>query len=298
MHRSLITLAALAALAASMAGCGAKSDPGQVQGYAEAEYLYLSPRDPGYVDALSVKEGDEVAAGAAIFTMDSARAQAALDKARANQGASGGAAAAQAQAIAEARANAVLAHATLERTRALYKEDFASKAMLDTAQSGYDAAMATIRAAQAQTGAAGRQTQAAGADVALAKSQMGDRAVTAPQAGRVERIFRRPGEFANAGDPVISLLPPGNIKLRFFAPEPMLAKLKLGKIVRVTCDGCAAPIEARITFIASEPQFTPPVIYSVEQRAKLVFLIEARPVRLEDGKPLRPGQPVDVGLVS
>jgi HlyD family secretion protein len=288
----------IAAILVTLAACGAKPAARQLQGYAEAEYLYLSPRDPGYVDALAVKEGDEVAAGAAIFTMDTARAAAALDKARAAEAASGGAASAAGQGIAEARANAELARASLARTRALYAQDFASKAMLDSAQSAYDAAFAATRAAEAQTGAAGRQTEAAGADVALARTQMRDRAVRAPQAGRVERVFRRPGEFANAGEPVIALLPPQNIKLRFFAPEPLLAKLQLGAIVRVTCDGCAGPIDARISFIASEPQFTPPVIYSLDQREKLVFLVEARPLRMDQAKPLRPGQPVDVGLVS
>jgi HlyD family secretion protein len=119
--------------------------------------------------------------------------------------------------------------------------------------------------------------------------------VRAPLAGRVEQIYRRPGEFAPAGQPVIALLAPENIKLRFFAPQNMLAKLKLGQTVRISCDGCAKPIDARISFIASEPQFTPPVIYSIEQRDKLVYLVEAKPVGAQS---LRPGQPIDVGFVS
>jgi HlyD family secretion protein len=293
MKKALLCAGVAAALA--LAACGAK--PNDLQGYAEADYLYLSPREAGYVKSLAVKEGDQVDAGAAVFVMDTARAQAALNKAQASAAASHGSAAAAAQQIAAARADEALARATLERTRALYKQDFVSKARLDQDQAAYDAARAATRAAEAQTGAAGEQTAAAKADVALAETQMGDRAVNAPQAGRVERVFRRPGEFAQAGEPVIALLPPQNIKLRFFAPEPMLAKLRLGQIVRVSCDGCGGPIEARISFIDSEPQFTPPVIYSLKERDKLVYLIEARPTA-PMARPLRPGQPVDVALTS
>ena len=275
MKKALMIAGAAALIALS--ACGAK--PRDLQGYAEADYLYLSPREPGYIKTLGVKEGDVVAAGAAMFVMDTARAEAALSKAQASAAASGGSTAATAQQIASARANEALARVTLERTHALYKQDFVSKAQLDQDQAAYDAAHAATRAAEAQTGAAGDQTAAAKADVTLAKTQMSDRAVAAPAAGRVERVFRRPGEFAQAGDPVIALLPPENMKVRFFAPEPMLAQAAGWPVVRVSCDGCGGPIEARMTFVASEPQFTPPVIYSLEQREKLVFLIEARLLR-------------------
>jgi HlyD family secretion protein len=287
-HKAAAILAAL-----MLAACGEQADT--LQGYAEAEYLYLAPRESGVIDKLSVAEGDEVSKGAPIFALDTARAEAGLDRAKAARAAGGGSTAARDQAVAEARAAAALAAANLERTHTLYQKDFVSKARFDQDKSAYDAAVARVRAAQAERGAAAQQAQAAGADVDLASEQVQDRAVRAPQAGRIERVFRRPGEFAAAGEPVVALLPAGNIKLRFYAPEARLAQLKLGDVVKVSCDGCKAPIEARITFIASEPQFTPPIIYSLEERAKLVYLVEARPVTAQD---LRPGQPVDVGLSS
>ena len=294
MRRAIFMSLVLLALAA----CGDKPATNALQGYAEADYLYLSPRAPGYIEALNVKEGDDVNAGEPVFSLDADRAQAALNKAKASAAASGGDTGASAQAIAAAKANAELARVTLARTRVLYSHDYASKSMLDQSQSAYDAANAGVKQAQAQRGASGDLTLAASQDVKIARADANDRVVTAPASGRIEIVFRRPGEFAPAGEPVVALLPPGNIKLRFFAPEPMLAKLKLGQSVRVKCDGCAAPIEAKISFIASEPQFTPPVIYSLDERAKLVYLIEARPVNPAQGVPLRPGQPVDVGLVS
>jgi HlyD family secretion protein len=105
------------------------------------------------------------------------------------------------------------------------------------------------------------------------------------------------GEWVPAGAPVASLLPPENIKVRFFVPEPGLGAIRLGQAVSVTCDGCAAPIGARVTFVSTRAEFTPPVIYSRENRSKLVFLIEARPAP-EDAVKLHPGQPLDVRVAE
>jgi HlyD family secretion protein len=89
----------------------------------------------------------------------------------------------------------------------------------------------------------------------------------------------------------MAVLPPGNIKVRFFVPERMLARIAIGDEVRVTCDGCPNNITAPVTFISRNVEFTPPVIYSLEERSKLVFLVEARPPQTDM---LRVGQPVSV----
>jgi HlyD family secretion protein len=109
--------------------------------------------------------------------------------------------------------------------------------------------------------------------------------------GSVQEIYFRPGEYVSAGRPVISLLPPNNIKIRFFVPETLLPKVSLGQPVEIHCDGCKANVPARVTYISRTSEFTPPVIYSLEERSKLVYLVEAR-----TGEPseLRVGQPVDV----
>jgi HlyD family secretion protein len=106
----------------------------------------------------------------------------------------------------------------------------------------------------------------------------------------------RPGEWVAAGAPVVSILPPGNVKIRFYVPEPVLASLRIGAPVSVRCDGCGAAIAAKISFIAPQAEFTPPVIYSRENRAKLVFLVEAHPDAANAA--LHPGLPVEVALVS
>jgi HlyD family secretion protein len=118
--------------------------------------------------------------------------------------------------------------------------------------------------------------------------------VAASVAGRVtDTLFAR-GDWVPSGAPVVSLLPPGNVKVRFFVPETQLGTVSVGQKVAVSCDGCA-PISATVSFIAPQAEYTPPVIYSKESRSKLVFLVEAKPAP-EDALKLHPGQPVDVAL--
>jgi HlyD family secretion protein len=125
------------------------------------------------------------------------------------------------------------------------------------------------------------------------QTRLARRKVFSPAAGTVQQLYFRPGEMVTAGRPVLSLLPPGNIKIRFFVPEAELPRISYGETVRVSCDGCG-DIKARVSFIAKSAEFTPPVIYSLDERAKLVFLIEAR---TDAPDKLRVGQPVSVSVV-
>ena len=111
--------------------------------------------------------------------------------------------------------------------------------------------------------------------------------------GVVQQIYYRPGELVPANRPVVSILPPGNIKIRFYVPEGELPKVAVNDRVKVSCDGCADNLVARVSFISRTSEYTPPVIYSQEERAKLVFLIEARP---ETPEAFRVGQPVSVAV--
>jgi HlyD family secretion protein len=159
-----------------------------------------------------------------------------------------------------------------------------AKALLQTAsgtQKAVDDAEATLRTAEAR--------------LASAQTRLARRKMASPVTGSVQQIYYRPGELVPAGKPVVALLPPGNIKIRFFVPETDLPKIALGDAVTVHCDGCKSDITARVTFISRSAEFTPPVIYSLDERAKLVFLIEAR---TQTPGELRVGQPVDVRLAE
>ncbi|MBV6487056.1 MAG: efflux RND transporter periplasmic adaptor subunit [Pseudorhodoplanes sp.] len=146
-------------------------------------------------------------------------------------------------------------------------------------QRDFDNAQAALRQAEAQ--------------VAAAKTRLARRMLESPTAGIVQQVYFRPGETVPASRPIVSLLPPGNIKVRFFVPETLLARIAIGDQVRVSCDGCAEDVLAPVTFISRSAEFTPPVIYSREERAKLVYLVEARPARTGA---LRVGQPVSVAV--
>ncbi|MCA9688743.1 MAG: HlyD family secretion protein [Myxococcales bacterium] len=143
--------------------------------------------------------------------------------------------------------------------------------------------------------AAGRHADAAEAALAQANWQLARKTVAATLAGRVTDTLFREGEWVPAGGPVVRMLPPGNIKLRFFVPEAVVGSLKVGRALAVRCDGCGADIPATLSYVSSQAEFTPPVIYSNEMRRKLVFMIEARPAP-DQATRRHPGQPVSVLL--
>lgn len=271
------------ALTALIASCGAPAETGLLQGYGEADYIYLASQESGVLSEVLVREGDVVEAGAPIFTLAASRIDPSLQGASAQRGA-------LAQAVAAAQANARLAQQNYQRTTGLFREGFVSRARLDADRAALDAANAQVEEAR-------RQLSASGAEIGLWRQRRSDLAGAAPAAGTIERIYHRAGEVVPAGQPIAALLSPTNMKVRFFAPEPMLARLQPGARVSVSCDGvgCETPFPGVVSFVSREPQFTPPVIYSLEQREKLVYLVEAR---LDTPGVIRPGMPVDVRIAG
>lgn len=171
-----------------------------------------------------------------------------------------------------------------------------NKATLANAQQTYDRAASlrgTGAGTQATLDAAVSALRVAEARVVTSETRLARRQGFAPVAGTIQQIYFREGEMVPAQRPVLSIMPPGNMKLRFFVPEAELPKLAIGDTVRVTCDNCGADLTAKIYFIATSAEYTPPVIYSLDERSKLVYLIQARPARPDS---LRVGQPISVYL--
>jgi HlyD family secretion protein len=269
-----------AVAAALVLGACVQREDGVLQGYGEADYTFIASQDAGIVGEMLVREGDVVAAGDRLFSLDPTRLGFNAESASAE-------AAAAAAAVNTARANQVLAQRDFDRGQALFARGFYSRANLDANRAALDAANAAL--AQAL-----RQANAANANTDLARERLSDLGGVAPAGGTVERIYHRQGEVVSAGEPILALLTPENMKVRFFAPEEMLSQFHTGARVLVSCDGCGEPAPAIVSFVASDPQFTPPVIYSLGQREKLVFLVEAR-LENPDTR-VRPGMPVDVRL--
>jgi len=171
-----------------------------------------------------------------------------------------------------------------------------NNATLANAQQSYDRASSlskTGSGTQANLDAAVSALRVAEARVNTSQTRLGRRIGYAPLAGTVQQIYFREGETVPAQRPVLSIMPPGNMKLRFYVGETELPKLAIGDEVRIACDNCAADLTARIYFISTTAEYTPPVIYSLDERNKLVYLIQARPARPDS---LRVGQPISVYL--
>ena len=169
-----------------------------------------------------------------------------------------------------------------------------NNATLANAQQSYDRASSlskTGSGTQANLDAAVSALRVAEAHVVTSKTRLARRIVFAPVSGTIQQIYFRAGEMVAAQRPVLSIMPPGNMKIRFYVPETDLPRLAIGDEVRVTCDNCAADLTAKIYFISTSAEYTPPVIYSLDERNKLVYLIQARPLRPDA---LRVGQPISV----
>jgi HlyD family secretion protein len=278
-------------------------------GYVEGEMALIAAPQPGWITTVNVTRGSQIEPGTALFTLDAVRELAARDNSNAQiSGAkeqAGQAAAQIAQAVAQQaqiEADIVKAQKELTRQEDLVRMGGSPRRDLEAAQAAYDSARASraqMVALQTQAAAARRQAEALArqgqASLDTAEFNLSERAVRALIAGEVQDIYFRQGEYANAGAPVVAVLPPANVFVRFFVPEPQIAALKLGSQLHISCDGCAAGLVATISFIAAQTEFTPPVIYSVGNRERLVFKVEARAA---NGLPIHPGLPVEVWPVA
>ena len=287
-------------------------------GYVEGEYVLLAPVEVGRIEALSKKRGDRVAKGEVLVKMEGADADIAVHEAQATLEH------AQAQlanlkegkrreeidvieaSLQSARAQAAEATRVFDRETALAKRGINAKADLDQASTGLlqadakvsemtaNLSVARLAARPMEIDAADALVKQAEAQLANARWRLEHRSLTVPANGVVEDVVRRVGEVAGPSQPVLSILPDGAVKVRLYAAEQYVSSLKLGTSLEIRCDVCEPGLKASITYISNSPEFTPPVIYSLENRQKLVYLIEARPE--SEQSVLKPGLIVDAVL--
>jgi HlyD family secretion protein len=288
-------------------------------GYMEADLVLVGSEQGGRVLTLSVEEGNQVKAGDPVFTLESSEQEAAVAAAKSRvEQAEAQLADVKAQlqrpeeinvleaSLNEAKAMLQVSTNNLERAQALFDKGWTTKAALDQTIAEHDRNQAAVVEAEKRitaaqlTGrsdmidAAAANAEAARHALAEAEKNLSKRQVLSPADGSVEEVYFRPGEVVNAGQAVVALLPRRNLKVRFFVAEPVRAKLQVDQRVALSCDGCPPDLHAKINFIARDAEFTPPVIFSREQRQKLVYLVEARPEGAATD--LTAGQPVTVTL--
>jgi len=315
---SIPVLIAGALAALLLAGCSGGSS-GIFQGYIEGEYVHVAAPLGGALTNLAVARGDSVTNGQLLFALERgseadavrqaeknlAQAQSQLDDLKKGQRPTE-IAALEAQ-LERAKADLKLADAELARREQLGGADVVSKEELDQARAKRDADQAQVNQLAADLETAklgGREDAISSAQAAVASQQAAldktkwsfdQKQQFAPTNAFVQDTLYRQGEWVAAGNPVVVLLPPANLKVRFFVPETALAQIKTGQSVQVSMDGAAKNYSATVNYISTQAEFTPPVLYNRENRAKLVFMIEAK-FSPADAADLRPGQPVDVSL--
>ena len=303
----------------SLAACSKPANEAY-QGYMEGEFVLLASPYAGQLQKLMVRRGERIDAGKPVFALEQENERAARLEAEERVKTAAAKlenlqAARRVPELEAAKANAAQARAArdlsalqLAQTDKLFKGGFVAQTRLDEARSAHAREVARVAEADAQlrnlqlpVGRAaeleGAETEVGAARAALAQAdwRLGQKSVVAPAAGTVQDTFFVEGEWVPAGRPVASILPPGNVKARFYVPQTALGGLKIGQAVEISCDGCGTLVRGKLTYVSTQAEYAPPVLYSRESRAKLVFLAEARP---DGATSLRPGQPVDVKLAK
>jgi HlyD family secretion protein len=289
-------------------------------GYVEGDFVLLAPTEVAQVESVAVRRGDRVEAGKVVATLESRDAEIAVADAEA------GLARAQAELadlklgkrpeeievleanIRSAKAQTAEAQRVLARAADLLERGIATRAEYDKASTEAERAEAQLGEAEANLAvaklparpetinAAEQQVKQAEAQLEQARWRLSKRKLQAPSPGRIDDVIRDAGDTAGPSAPVVSMLPDGAVKLRVFVPEAQFSSVEVGTLLDVRCDGCPDGLTARVSYVSPDPEFTPPVIYSLETRQKLVYLVEARPE--DEASPLQPGQIVDVSLAS
>ena len=287
-------------------------------GYVEGDYVMLAPIEVAQVTQVAVHRGQTVEAGAEVVRLEDtdariavSQAEAALSQARAQLadlklGKRPEEIAVLEAAVRSAEAQLREAQRTLARVEDLFRRGIATQAQLDQATTSDEMVEAQLGQAKANLAVAGlaaraetikaaeNQVEQAQATLENARWRLSQRVIAAPSAGRVNDVIRNAGDIAGPSAPVVSLLPDGAVKLKLYVPEEAFSAIKVGDLLSVRCDGCPPGLSARVSYVSPEPEFTPPVIYSIETRQKLVYLVEARPEEADTR--LQPGQIVDVEL--
>jgi HlyD family secretion protein len=287
------------------------------QGYIEGKFVYVASPQSGRLDHLAVARGETVAVKQSLFAFDREPEVSAVRNAQRLLLSSQSRLAdletgkrpteidvTRAQ-LTQALAQKKQADQILESDRKQYQAGGIAQTDLITAQEAADAGAARVRELEAdlavdalpareqQIKAQQNQIAADRASLSEAQWRLDQKNIASPRQGLVFDTLYREGEWVGAGNPVVQILPPENMEIRFFVPETIVGKLKVGESVQVQCDGCSAAVPAAITFISPQCEYTPPVIYSNENRSKLVFMIIAKPPD-EKAMLLHPGQPVEV----
>ena len=307
----------LAVAACLLAAACSKGGEQAYQGYVEGEFVYVASQMAGRLDELPVERGSWVRPGDGLFVLEHALEAQGVDKAKADllhdqntlndlkKGLRPEEVDQLLARIDQTQSQLALNKLEMERRKRLLTTGAVAKEEYDQAVNAFITSQGQLADLKAQlaTGklgsrvdqilAAKAQVDSAKASLDQAQWYLDQKIQSSPLDAQVFDLLHYKGEWVQAGSPVVKLLPPANVKVRFFIPETDLGKIKLGQKVAVHCDGCPSAFAGSVSFIYPQAEYTPPVIYSQDFRAKLIFMVEAR-FDPDTAKLLKPGQPVDV----
>lgn len=261
----ILVIAIVVAVAVYLNRSRPQPPEGIYSGYAEGELVYVSSPIGGELQKLSVQRGEQVKKDTPLFALE--REEEAAARAEAEE------------TLRESRTRFDKAKLDFDRAKSLRDKRVTSPEDFDSSQQAL---------LSAQHAMAARQRGLEQADWRYAQKQK-----TSPATGLVYDTYYRSGEWVPAGSPVVSLLPPEYIKARFFVPEPDLGRFAPGTPVEIRIDGLPSPLPGKVSFISPSAEYTLPIIYSRENRGKLVFLVEAS-LAAGDAARLHPGAPLEV----
>lgn len=309
-------LCGLLLVLAGIAGCS-QNTPRPIQGYVEGEFVYVASPLAGKLLKLGVQRGSQVKAGTMLFELEDTSEKALRDESHrrveqakgrledANKGKRPSEIQSLEAQLEQARAALKFSETELHRAEKLASGKVITAEELDDRRTKRDQDDQRIRQLEAdlQTAKLGDRPDlivAAQADVRALESSLSkadwdlsQKQQSAMQDALVFDTLYREGEWVPAGRPVVSLLPPPNIKVRAFVPEPRIGELHTGDPISVRVDGVPESFQGKVSYISPRAEYTPPVIYSQDTRSKLVFMIEIV-FDPQDAAKLHPGQPVDV----
>ena len=246
----------------------------KVNGRLELGRMDVASLYPGRIEALPVREGQEMAAGQLIARLSSEEAQAQLQAVQAAKERA-------TQTVARARAETAarmerqqLAELELKNAQALKKDDLISSVEVERRQralAGETSAVNASRAAEAEGLAAIREAEA---QVRRVTSVNKDLEIRAPQAGRIEYRIAELGRVIPPGGKVVTMLDPADAYMSLFLPTTTLGQVRIGSDARVMLDGIKAVFPAKVSFIASEAQFTPKYVETQDERTKMMYRLK------------------------
>lgn len=252
-------------------------------GYIDADMTYLASNYSGRLIALGVVRGQLVQKNQILFKLQQTNEYYQVAMSQENQDNLK----AQRQAIVDQ-----IHYNVINYTRTLHirKQNAASQNDLEVAKKDLDVLKSQLAAIDAQI-----KSNQLNRD-ALAW-QARQKQAYAVDAGLIFDTYFTKGEYVQAGQPVVSLITPAHIKVIFYVPETDLSRIALQDKIKVSMDHSTQLITGRISYIANTAQYTPPILFSRENRQTLVFRVEAT-LDAPNLKQIHLGQPVSLEFVG